>query len=161
MTAVPTAVARALIGGLAHDITADDRELRALVPQRLLDFREAVTRSLDAERQGAVASRWTEGAFMYRDYRQDLSWYAKKADGEAVARAPLEAVWQQVTAIGGDNRYYFLNVLWTIREALDWMVGGPGLARGRRHPVHVRVGDSIDSSPRVDFQSYNGSLGGA
>ncbi len=145
VTAVPTAVARALIGGLAHDISADDRELRALVPQRLLDFREAVTRSLDAERRGAVASRWTEGAFMFRDYRQDLSWYAKKADGEAIARAPLEAVWRQVTAIGGDNRYYFLNVLWTIRETLDWLVGGPGRARGRRHPVHVRVGDSIDS----------------
>jgi uncharacterized protein YbjT (DUF2867 family) len=145
VTAVPTAAARALIGGLQHDIVADDRALRELVPQRLLDAREAVIRSLDAERRGAVASRWTEGAFMFRDYRHDLSWYAKKADGEAVAQAPVEEVWRQVTAIGGDNRYYFLNVLWTIRETLDWMIGGPGLARGRRHPVDVRVGDSIDS----------------
>jgi uncharacterized protein YbjT (DUF2867 family) len=145
VTAVPTAVARALIGGLKHDIAADDRALRELVPQRLLGFREAVSRSLDAERRGAVASRWTEGAFMFRDYRQDLSWYARKAEGEAITRAPVEEVWRQVTAIGGENRYYFLNFLWTIRETLDWLVGGPGLARGRRHPVDVRVGDSIDS----------------
>jgi uncharacterized protein YbjT (DUF2867 family) len=145
VTAVPTAVARAFIGGLKNDIVADDRALRDLVPQRLIDVREAITRSLDAERRGAVASRWTEGAFMFRDYRPDLSWYAKKAGGEAIARAPVEEVWRQVTAIGGANRYYFLNALWAIRETMDWMVGGPGLARGRRHPVDVRVGDSIDS----------------
>ncbi len=144
-TAVPTSVARALIGELEQDVMADDAELRSLVPQRLLDFREAVSRSLDTERQGAVASRWTEGAFMFRGYRHDHSWYAKKAEGEAITSAPIEEVWRQVTAIGGDNRYYYLNFLWTIREIMDWMVGGPGLSHGRRQPVDVRVGDSIDS----------------
>jgi uncharacterized protein YbjT (DUF2867 family) len=144
-TAVPTSVARALIGELEQDMVADDAALRALVPLRLLDFREAVSRSLDIERQGAVASRWTEGAFMFRGYRHDHSWYAKKAEGEALTNAPIEEVWRQVTAIGGENRYYYLNFLWTIREIMDWMVGGPGLSHGRRQPVDVRVGDSIDS----------------
>ncbi len=28
---------------------------------------------------------------------------------------------------------------------MDWLVGGAGLKRGRRHPTEVRVGDAIDS----------------
>jgi hypothetical protein len=50
-----------------------------------------------------------------------------------------------VCAIGGRNRYYYMNGLWTIREALDWLVGGRGLRHGRRHPEELRVGDTVDS----------------
>ena len=39
-TAVPASVARALIGGLKHDLPAHDAELRRLVPQKLLSFRK-------------------------------------------------------------------------------------------------------------------------
>ncbi|MGB1142352.1 MAG: NAD(P)H-binding protein, partial [Halioglobus sp.] len=42
VTAVPASIARALIGGLKHDFYADDAALRGLVPQHLLNVREAV-----------------------------------------------------------------------------------------------------------------------
>lgn len=145
VTSVPTPVARALIGGLAHDIPADAGPVRALVPQRLLDYREAVMAALEAERRQAVAGRWTEGALMYRNYRQDYAFYAKRAGGSAVSGASPEAVWQVVTAIGGRNRYYALDFLWTLRELADWFVGGPGFNRGRRHARELRVGDTVDS----------------
>jgi uncharacterized protein YbjT (DUF2867 family)/uncharacterized protein YndB with AHSA1/START domain len=145
VTTVPTSVARALIGGLAHDIHANPEPLRKLVPQRLLDYREAVTAALDAERRHAVAARWTEGALMYRNYRQDYAFYAKRASGSALTSASPEEVWQVVTAIGGRNRYYALDFLWTLRELADWFVGGPGLSRGRRHERELRVGDTVDS----------------
>ena len=34
--------------------------------------------------------------------------------------------------------------LWWQRSLLDWLVGGPGLTRGRRHPTELRIGDGID-----------------
>jgi uncharacterized protein YbjT (DUF2867 family) len=145
VTAVPTNVARALIEGLKHDIPAQDAELRALIPQHLLTFKEAVAAALDAERRHAVAARWTEGALMFRNYRPDYAFYAKRASGTAVAAASAEAVWRQVAAIGGKNRYYYANSLWTLRELLDWLLGGPGLNHGRRHPTELRLGDGIDS----------------
>jgi uncharacterized protein YbjT (DUF2867 family) len=145
VTAVPTNVARALIEGLKHDFEAHPEELRRLVPQRLLDFRESVEAAFAAERNAEVQARWTEGAFNMRKGRLDYAYYAKRAGGSALARAPAAAVWDVVAAIGGDNRYYYLNTLWTIREVMDWAVGGQGLARGRRHPTEVRVGDRIDS----------------
>lgn len=145
VTTVPTPVARALIGGLAHDIPADAKALQALIPQRLLDYREAVTAALDAERRNSVAARWTEGALMYRNYRQDYAFYAKQAGGSAVSSASPAEVWRVVTAIGGHNRYYALDLLWTLRELADWFVGGPGFNRGRRDAGELRVGDTVDS----------------
>ncbi|WP_006786548.1 DUF2867 domain-containing protein [Thiorhodospira sibirica] len=145
VTAVPTSVARALIEGLREDFIADDRALRALVPQPLLDFRAAVRAVFEAERQHAVAARWTEGAFMFRNYRLDYSYYAKRAGGTYLSSASPAQIWPIITAIGGDNRYYFMNGLWKVREILDWLVGGQGLNYGRRHPVEVRLGDTIDS----------------
>jgi uncharacterized protein YbjT (DUF2867 family) len=145
VTAVPTSIAQALIGGLRHDFAADSEELRQLVPQRLLDFRESVEAAFEAERTSNVEARWVEGAFSVRKQRIDYAYYAKRASGSAVSRASPAALWQIVSAIGGDNRYYFLNSLWSLRETMDWMVGGRGLQRGRRDPKDVRVGDKVDS----------------
>jgi uncharacterized protein YndB with AHSA1/START domain len=144
VTAVPTNVARALIEGLRHDFDADDRILRSLVPQTLLGFREAVAAALDLERRGEPVTRWTEGAFAVRGQRIDYSYYAKRASGASETRADPAAVWRLVAAIGGDSRYYYLNTLWSIREWMDWAIGGPGLERGRRHPREVQPGDRID-----------------
>ncbi|MFO1414281.1 MAG: SDR family oxidoreductase [Burkholderiales bacterium] len=144
VTAVPATIARALIGGLKHDIPAADAELRRLVPQSLLSFRQAVAAALDAERRNVVAARWTEGALMYRAFRPDYAYYAKRAAGSAETRASAQAVWRVVTSMGGANRYFYCDWIWTLREVLDWLVGGPGLTRGRRDPVDVRLGDNID-----------------
>lgn len=144
ITAVPTSTARALIDGLELRIDADDREIRRLVPQRLLTYREAVAEVFEVEKRNAVAARWTEGVLMYRDYNPDYAFYAKQATGSFVARAPAAAVWRQVAAIGGENGYYAGTLLWEIRRVMDWAVGGPGRRRTRRHPTEVRVGDTID-----------------
>lgn len=144
ITSVPTNVARALIEGLRHDFYADDAEARRLVPQRLLGFREAVDAAFALERSGEPITRWTEGAFAVRNQRIDYAYYAKRASGTSETRADLAAVWRLVSAIGGDNRYYYLDTLWSIREWMDWAIGGPGRMRGRRHPQEVRTGDRID-----------------
>lgn len=145
VTAVPTNVARALIEGLKHDIPADDSPIRELIPQRLLSFRESVMAALEAERHNRVVARWTEGAMIFRDYRPQYAYYAKRASGTAVGKASVDAVWGVVTAIGGDNGYYYLNFLWRLRGWLDLAVGGPGMRHGRRQGSSLRVGDRIDA----------------
>jgi uncharacterized protein YbjT (DUF2867 family) len=144
ITSVPTSIARALIGGLKHDLPADDAELRRLVPQALMSFREAVAAALRAEQSHKVAARWSEGLLMFRNLRLDNAFYAKRASGSAVGAASPEAAWQAVATLGGDTGYYTMNWLWWIRSVMDWLVGGPGLTRGRRHPTEVRIGDRID-----------------
>jgi hypothetical protein len=53
-------------------------------------------------------------------------------------------VWRAVTSIGGDTGYFSASFLWTLRGVLDWIVGGPGLRRGRPHPARLQVGDEVD-----------------
>jgi uncharacterized protein YbjT (DUF2867 family) len=144
VTTVPANIARALIGGLKHDIPADDAALRQLVPQPLLGFTDAANAAMHAEQQHTVAARWTEGRLMFRGNRLDHAFYAKRAGGAAETAASVPALWRVVSAMGGDNRYYTLNWLWWLREAMDWVLGGPGFTRGRRDPEHLRLGDTID-----------------
>lgn len=144
VTTVPASVARALIGGLKHDIPAHDAELRALVPQPLLTFKQSVQAALEAERAHTVAARWTEGVLMFRGGRHDYAFYAKRASGSSVARATPQAIWDVVTTLGGDVGYFYGGPLWVIRAWMDWLVGGPGLTKGRRHPTDLRLGDTID-----------------
>ncbi len=143
ITAVPSSIARALIQGLKHDIPADAEPLRQLAPQRLLGFDEAVTAALDAERRHGVVGRWTEGAFSLRRFRHDYAFYAKRASGSAEGRASARAMWRVVTGLGGDTGYYYMDWIWTLRELMDWLVGGRGFSRGRRGGS-LRLGDSID-----------------
>ena len=79
-----------------------------------------------------------------RAFDHDIAFYAKRASGCAIAEANCSEAWHVITAIGGKNRYYYMNALWSIRELMDWGVGGPGLSRGRRHPTELRIGDTID-----------------
>jgi hypothetical protein len=144
VTTVPANIARALIGGLKHDIPAADADVRALVPQHLLTFKEAVAAALESERQHTVLARWTEGALMFRGGRHDYAFYAKRASGSAVAAAPPEAVWRVVSHVGERGDYFHARPLWAIRAWIDWLAGGPGLSHGRRHPDELRVGDTLE-----------------
>jgi len=170
VTAVPTNVARALIDGLEHDVLADDAALRALLPRTLTSYRDAAKAAFAAEREAfavvegmapanppeapaaptqppaepAGKGRWTDGSMLYRRNRPDFAFYAKHMRGEAVAAAPASALWDVVSAIGGDNGYYFLDALWQLRGRLDEIAGGSGMTRGRRDPQDLAVGDVVD-----------------
>lgn len=144
VTAVPANIARALIGGLRHDLPADDAALRRLVPQRLLGFRESIEAALQAERTHQVAARWTEGLLMFRGFSIDNAFYAKRAGGTADSSAGPAALWHVISMLGGNTGYFYMGWLWWIRGLMDWLVGGPGLTKGRRHPTELRLGDRID-----------------
>ena len=144
VTAVLANIARALIGGLKHDLPADDAALRRMVPQPLLTFRESIQAALDAERTHTLAARRTEGLMMFCDFRIDNAFYAKRAGASAVAQASEPSMWQVASTLGGDNGYFYMDALWWLRGLADWLIGGRGLSRGRRHPTELRLGDRID-----------------
>lgn len=71
--------------------------------------------------------------------------YPNHAGGAAYTQADAEAVWKVVSEIGGENRYYAMNSLWTMREWLDSIVGGIGRHRSRPIGRPIKAGDQIDS----------------
>jgi Protein of unknown function (DUF2867) len=61
-----------------------------------------------------------------------------------VVDVPAAQAFAPVRRIGGATGWYFLNVLWRVRGALDTWFGGVGMRRGRRDPELCAVGDFID-----------------
>ncbi|WP_083701908.1 DUF2867 domain-containing protein [Tersicoccus sp. Bi-70] len=57
-------------------------------------------------------------------------------------RAPVDRVWSVVEGVGGPAGWYAFTRLWSVRAALDRVVGGPGM-RGRPNRP-LRVGDVVD-----------------
>ena len=49
-----------------------------------------------------------------------------------------------MVGIGGKTGWYYGDVLWQLRGAIDRLFGGPGLGRGRRDPQTVQTGDALD-----------------
>jgi hypothetical protein len=61
-----------------------------------------------------------------------------------VVQAPRERAWPAIESIGGERGWYSFPLAWAVRGWLDRLMGGVGLRRGRRDPVHLRVGDALD-----------------
>jgi uncharacterized protein YbjT (DUF2867 family) len=144
VTTTPTRVARALIGGMKHDLSADDRPLRRLVPRQPMPFRQAVDRAFEQETQLTAADRWREGAFDLRGRRHDVGFYAKRMSRTGATSATPEALWQVLSEIGKPEQGYFvLQPLWRLRREADRLLG-------RRHPG-PRTGDGApEAGERFD-----------
>ncbi len=57
--------------------------------------------------------------------------------------SPEEAFWP-IARIGGTTGWYYANGLWKLRGLIDKLLGGVGSDRGRRHPEHLHIGDTLD-----------------
>ena len=144
ITSVPPTIAKALIQGLKHDLLADDRTLRALIPQQLIPFDEAVRRTLVEEKKLANSSDWGYDAQAFARWRPEYGFFAKQAGFTVQTSASLSALWQVVNRLGGKEGYFFGNVLWKTRAAMDLLVGHR-LAKGRPERAMLQVGDTVDS----------------
>ncbi|HKJ01248.1 MAG TPA: DUF2867 domain-containing protein, partial [Longimicrobiales bacterium] len=54
------------------------------------------------------------------------------------------AVFRSFVSLGGERGWRVWGWAWAIRGFIDRVVGGPGLRRGRRHPIELRPGESVD-----------------
>lgn len=144
ITSVPPTTAKALIQGLKHDLLADDAELRALIPQKLIPFDDAVRSTLKEEQKLVNSSDWGYDAQAFARWRPEYGYFAKQAGFSVDTSASLKALWQVVNRLGGKEGYFFGNFLWKTRAALDLLVGHK-LAKGRPENPLLQVGDAVDS----------------
>ena len=144
ITSVPPTTAKALIQGLKHDLLADDAALRALIPQPLIPFDDAVRNTLKEEEKLVNSSDWGFDAQAFARWRPEYGYFPKQAGCTVKTDASLSDLWAVVNQIGGKERYFFGNLLWQTRGALDLLVGHR-LAKGRPARAMLEVGDVVDS----------------
>jgi uncharacterized protein YbjT (DUF2867 family) len=147
VTPVQARVGRQLVLSLTNEtVVTDDAALRqfAVRPRGL---REAIARALANEDHAFALTRWTDALSSHPPVAR---WAGRRfghrfvdSHVRRVAAGPEQA-FAPVARFGGQTGWYFADWLWRLRGWLDLCVGGPGLRRGRRDPVHLRVGDSLD-----------------
>ncbi len=103
------------------------------MPQPLLTAREAIRAALDSVARDEVETIWSE-AGACRATPTGPAARSSRTAARSVCEAPPEAVFRAVCRIGGGHGWYAADGLWRLRGALDRLVGGPGLRRGRRDP---------------------------
>ncbi|MFI6580325.1 SDR family oxidoreductase [Embleya sp. NPDC050493] len=153
VTPVPGGLARPLVESLRSEVVCHEHDIARWIPdppEGLTGFDRALELALKRIRETDVATRWSSaslpgapsdplptdpdwsGGSLYEDVR------------EAQPAATPAQVWRVIEGIGGDNGWHSWPLAWSVRGALDRIMGGVGLRRGRRDPQRLRVGDSLD-----------------
>ena len=144
VTSVPMSIARPLVEGLRNDVITTDQRIRAWIPVAPMTFRQAVERALAEDGAGPLASRWTgaSGGTVSRPSSRPTA--ILRDERTLSAYASPAALFAAVEGIGGTTGWYYANWLWRLRGAIDRLLGGVGMRRGRRDPLSVLLGDPID-----------------
>ena len=154
VTPVPTSLARPLVESLISEVVADPKKsidsIIAPPPEGFIDVEGAIKLALSRIADREVISRWSDAAYPtapWQKAQSDPDWAGEmvlRDRRESTTDATATSLWQAVESIGGDNGWYGADLLWFLRGLIDRFFGGVGLRRGRRDPINLRVGDSLD-----------------
>ena len=141
-------VGRKLVESIVHPTVVKDTSARTAFPDiKPMGMQAAVQRALIGEEIEFATTRWSDALSAAGPVRQwgGVTFGTRLVDSRTldVPVAPTKA-FAAVMQIGGANGWYAWNGLWQLRGALDLLVGGVGLRRGRPPGGVLRPGDALD-----------------
>jgi uncharacterized protein YbjT (DUF2867 family) len=140
-------VGRKLIDSIRHPTVVTDEAALRDFPIRPIGVRETIARALANEDHAFAETRWSDALSAAGD---EPTWGGVRfgnrlVDSRSVyVHAPPERAFAPIRRIGGSTGWYYGELLWRLRGALDLLVGGVGLRRGRRDPERLRAGETLD-----------------
>jgi uncharacterized protein YbjT (DUF2867 family) len=136
-------IARPLAEGLRNRVVCRTDDAARLMPQPLSGVREAIRLALRQVEQHEVETTWSDAGPIPGD--PDWAGGTVFVDRRQIeVAASSSATFRAVTRLGGSAGWYGVDWLWRIRGAIDRLLGGPGLRRGRRDPDRLAFGDAVD-----------------
>ena len=147
VTPVYARVGRELIAGLKNRSVVTDPAALAVFPIKPIGLPEAIARAIRYEDRAFALTRWSDarssgGAAASAD-TTGLGGRLLDRRQIRVAADPDRA-FLPIARIGGNQGWYYGTWLWRIRGAMDLLMGGVGMRRGRRDPEAPAVGDTLD-----------------
>jgi hypothetical protein len=107
---------------------------------------EAIARALVNEDREFAETRWSDALPTGRPFAwMGVSFGRRRVSSRAIrVGRPPDHAFEPIKRIGGRTGWYACNWFWRVRGLLDTLRGGVGLRRGRRDPVDLHVGDTVD-----------------
>ena len=159
-TPVYARIGRRLIDGLRNATVVRDRAARDAFVIRPMGLRRAIARAIANEDHHFAVTRWSDAV---SSTGLPSAWGGVRIGPRLfdtrslVVDAPPAAAFAPIRRIGGRNGWYGLDWLWQLRGAIDLLLGGVGMRRGRRDPDTPAVGDPLDCW-RVEAYEPNARL---
>ncbi|MEO8563144.1 MAG: SDR family oxidoreductase [bacterium] len=148
VTPVYARVGRKLIDSLRNETVVTTTVARELFPTiRPRGMREALARARANEDHEFAETRWSDAMSSVGPAQPwgGAPSGSRLVDSRAMSvAASADALFGAVARIGGDVGWYYANWLWRLRGAVDLLVGGAGMRRGRRDRSTLRPGDPLD-----------------
>ena len=143
VTPIPNRLAVPLMEGIVEPVVADTARAQSLFPDiDPIPYRDAVVAALRADTE--IETRWSGALLGGAAYElSDREGLIREVRSIAVNASPAR-VFAAFTSLGGDRGWRAWNFAWRLRGALDRLVGGPGLRRGRRDAQRLLPGESLD-----------------
>jgi uncharacterized protein YbjT (DUF2867 family) len=146
VTPVYARVGRELVEGLRNETVVRDPSGMQRLGLRPRGMREAIHRALRHEDRAFAATRWSDAwSSANADHYGGRRYGSRLADSRSVTvPVPPARAFAPIERLGGDTGWYHGGWLWKLRGAIDLVVGGAGMRRGRRDPRRLRDGDTLD-----------------
>ena len=149
VTPIPSTIARPLIEGLGSEVIVRDEVAQRLFPHiHPVDYMSAVRAAVATLESGDVETSWADA--LVTSGREAAPKVLTQQAGMMIERRQQQVaadpadVFAVCLGIGGEHGYGYADWTWEVRGAIDRLVGGVGLRRGRRDPHTLRVGDALD-----------------
>jgi uncharacterized protein YbjT (DUF2867 family) len=150
ITSVRFSICSYLVESMKQNTRKLNHAIDNVLPHQCLSYEDSLRRAFQLISQNAVVSTWMD-AWDLKKLSGDIQDFIEVPQEGCLKdikimpiTVPIDEVQKKIWSIGGEKGWYSLNWAWRLRGLIDQMVGGTGLNRGRRHPTHIEIGDSID-----------------
>jgi uncharacterized protein YbjT (DUF2867 family) len=146
---IPVQLARALIEGMRNEVVVhDDSAMQLFSEIHPRDYRTSLDRALARIVADEVETTWSDAQVSALGDAVPVTLTTRQGllleERQRLIAASPETIYSILTGLGGKRGWLYANWIWRFRGILDWLVGGVGFRRGRRHPDELRVGDALD-----------------
>ena len=147
ITPVYARVGRKLVESLRNETTVGDAEALRMFRIYPRGLSEAIRRALANEDREFAETRWSDAISSAGAAPPEAGarYRTRIVDSRTrVVPVPVPQAFAPIRRIGGKSGWYGLNWLWRVRGALDLLVGGVGMRRGRKDPEQPTPGGTTD-----------------